>query len=126
MPTLSDYVVANERTRLHRRGPLELDFATPRRQSGSPALLDIEMLGGTLPGQRRMRVRLILNGAAISTPIVDRWDRQGRCSFTRRNVTIPPGTLRDGENRLVLEPRFESAGDYMLLGTVAVHFRQAV
>jgi hypothetical protein len=37
---------------------------------------------------------------------------------------IPAGTLRAGNNRLVLEPRFESAGDYLFVGTIVVLFRQ--
>jgi hypothetical protein len=119
----SDFVVVNARTRMHRGGPLALGFVT-RDRGESAALLDLELLGGHLPGESKRRVVVIVNGVTLSAPIIGRWDRT-RFEFTRRNQVIPAGTLRAGNNRLVLEPRFESAGDYLFVGTIVVLFRRA-
>ena len=123
MTASTDFVVVNARTRMHRGGPLALGFVT-RDQGDSAALLDMELLGGHLPGESNMRVVVTVNGQTLSAPIIGRWDRT-RFEFTRRNQVIPAGTLRAGGNRLVLEPRFESAGDYLFVGTIVVLFRQA-
>jgi hypothetical protein len=86
-------------------------------------LLDIELLAGQVGRNTTLRAPEALNACPLRVPIVARRDPQRTLSFTRRNVLIPAGILRADTNRLVVEPRFESARDYLWLGTVAVHFK---
>lgn len=127
MPVVSDFTIitSNDFVTRSRAETKQYSFNTGGRHN-SPALVDLSLLGGSRSGDQNMSVRVLVNGRAVGTPIVNRWQSHGTIVHDRINLVVPVSVLTSsGNNLLRLEPRWEADNDYLFVGPVVCHFHQA-